>query len=120
MARRHLHPGLRAPLSLHLHGNEDRSQYTLCVDEKAASVVEGRDNPFFDEACEPTALEFCRGYQNQRAYTMEFARTLTDADLLIENRADITLPDGQHLAMSGVKVIDEAKLNKQPETEFLR
>lgn len=36
--------------------NEDRSQFTLCVDEKAASVVEGRDNPFFDEAGEPTDL----------------------------------------------------------------
>ena len=36
--------------------NEDRSQYTLCVDEKAAAVVEGRDNPFFDEAGEPTEI----------------------------------------------------------------
>ena len=75
--------------------NEDRSQFTLCVDEKAASVVEGRDNPFFDEAGEPTdlarsALEFCRDYQNQHAYTMEFARALAEADLLVENRADIT------------------------------
>lgn len=105
--------------------NEDRSQYTLCIDEKAAAVVEGRDNPFFDEAGEPTALarsalEFCRDYQNQHAYTLEFARALADADLLIENRADITLADGQRLAMSGFKVIDEARFNKLPEAEFLR
>ena len=38
------------------------------------------------------ALEFCRDYQNQHAYTMEFARALAEADLLVENRADITLP----------------------------
>ncbi|MFF7057997.1 SapC family protein [Achromobacter spanius] len=105
--------------------NEDRSQFTLCVDEKAASVVEGRDNPFFDEAGEPTdlarsALEFCRDYQNQHAYTMEFAQALAAADLLVENRADITLPDGQRLAMSGFKVIDEAKFNKLSDEEFLR
>ncbi|WP_459694700.1 SapC family protein, partial [Achromobacter xylosoxidans] len=37
-----------------------------------------------------------------------------------ENRADITLADGQRLAMSGFKVIDEARFNKLPEAEFLR
>ncbi|MNL35384.1 SapC [compost metagenome] len=88
-------------------------------------MVEGRDNPFFDEAGEPTdlarsALEFCRDYQNQHAYTMEFAQALAAADLLVENRADITLPDGQRLAMSGFKVIDEAKFNKLSDEEFLR
>ena len=51
---------------------------------------------------------------------MEFARALAEADLLVENRADITLPDGQRLAMSGFKVIDEAKFNKLPDEEFLR
>ncbi len=51
---------------------------------------------------------------------MEFTRALAEAELLVENRADITLADGQRLAMSGFKVIDEAKFNKLPEAEFLR
>ena len=105
--------------------DDERSQFTLCVDEKAASVVDGRDNPLFDEAGEPTdlarsALAFCRDYQSQHSYTMEFARAVVDADLLVENRADITLADGQCLAMSGFKVIDEARFNKLPDAEFLR
>ncbi|WP_233233245.1 SapC family protein [Bordetella sp. LUAb4] len=105
--------------------NADRSQFTLCVDEAADAVVEGRDNPFFDEAGEPTALarsalDFCRDYQNQHAFTTEFATALAEADLLVENRADITLADGQRLALSGFKVVDEAKFNKLPDETFLR
>ena len=90
------HPGLRAPLSLHLHGERGPQPVHAVRGREAASVVEGRDNPFFDEAGEPdlarSALEFCRDYQNQHAYTMEFARALAEADLLVENRADITCP----------------------------
>ena len=40
--------------------------------------------------------------------------------MLVENRADITLVNGQRLAMSGFKVIDEARFNKLPDDEFLR
>jgi len=105
--------------------NEDQSQFTLCIDEEAASVVEGDGNPLFDPAGEPTeltrhALEFCRDYQHQHAYTMEFCRAVSDAGLLIENRADITLPDGQHLSLTGFKVIDENKFNQLPDEVFLR
>lgn len=105
--------------------NADQSQFTLCVDTAAASVQESSDNPLFDtegKASELTrnALEFCREYQNQYAYTTEFSRALAEADLLVDNRADITLPDGQRLTLSGFKVIDEAKFNALPEQEFLR
>ena len=104
--------------------NEDRSQFTLCVDEGHLGG-RGPRQPVLRRsrrAHRPGAqlLEFCRDYQNQHAYTMEFARALAEADLLVENRADITLPDGQRLAMSGFKVIDEAKFNKLPDEEFLR
>ncbi|SHH80582.1 SapC family protein [Pollutimonas bauzanensis] len=105
--------------------NTDRGEYTLCIDEAAASVVEGRDHPLFNDDGSPSALsrsalDFCRDYQNQHAHTMEFMRALAEADVLVENRADITLPDGQRLSLSGFKIIDEAKFNKLPEDEFLR
>lgn len=105
--------------------NAEQSQFTLCVDMAAASLVESSDNPLFDDEGQPSkltssALEFCREYQNQHAYTAEFCRALAEADLLIENRADITLPDGQRLTLSGFKVVDEAKFNAMPEQEFLR
>ena len=99
--------------------NEDRSQFTLCVDEQAPRWSRAATIPSSTKPASPptwrAALEFCRDYQNQHAYTMEFARALAEADLLVENRADITLPDGQRLAMSGFKVIDEAKFNKLPD-----
>ena len=104
--------------------NEDRSQFTLCVDEQPPRWSRAATIPSSTKPASPptwrAALEFCRDYQNQHAYTMEFARALAEADLLVENRADITLPDGQRLAMSGFKVIDEAKFNKLPDEEFLR
>ena len=105
--------------------NSDQSQFTLCVDTAAANVVESGDSPLFDDEGQPSpltrsALEFCREYQNQYAHTVEFCRALAEADLLIENRADITLPDGQRLTLSGFKIIDEAKFNAMPEQEFLR
>ncbi len=105
--------------------NADQSQFTLCLDMAAANVVENRDNPLFDDEGKPSelarsALEFCREYQNQHAYTAEFCRALAEAELLVENRADITLPGGQRLTLSGFKVIDEAKFNALPEQEFLR
>ncbi len=105
--------------------NADRSQFTLCVDEAAGSVVTGRDSPFFDEAGAPTALtnnalDFCRDYQNQHVYTLEFAKALAEAGLLVDNRADVTLADGQRLALSGFKVVDEARFNQLPDETFLR
>ncbi|NYT85948.1 SapC family protein [Pollutimonas harenae] len=104
---------------------ENADQFTLCVDTLASSVVESAENSFFDNEGKPSeltrnALEFCREYQSQHAYTLEFSRALAEADLLVDNKADITLPNGQHLTLSGFKVIDEAKFNALPEQEFLR
>jgi len=105
--------------------NADQSQFTLCADMAAENITESSENPLFDAEGAPTpltrsALEFCREYQNQHAYTAEFCRALAGADLLVENRADVTLPDGQRLTLSGFKIIDEAKFNALPEPDFLR
>ncbi|OSQ36469.1 SapC family protein [Thalassospira mesophila] len=103
--------------------NEDKSQYTLCVDEDAKTVVEGTENPFFVDG-EPSeltksALDFCRDYQAHYAATTEFLKAITEAGLLVENRADATLADGRKLSLSGFKVIDEAKFNELDDETFL-
>lgn len=105
--------------------NEDRTEYTLCIDEAAAAVVPGSWNPLFDASDRPTALTrsalaFCRDYQAQIEPTQEFTRALAAAQLLVDHRADITLKDGQRLSLSGFKVIDEAKFNAMPDAEFCR
>lgn len=101
----------------------DKLQFTLCIDEAAESVVEGTGNAFFENG-EPTqltrnALEFCRAFQGEHAYTAEFAKAVAEADLLIENRADITLKNGAKLSLSGFRVIDEQRFNKLPDATFL-
>jgi len=103
--------------------NEEKSQYTLCVDEDAKTVVEGTENPFFVDG-EPSkmtqsALDFCRDYQAHYAATAEFLKAVTEAGLLVENRADATLADGRKLSLSGFKVIDETKFNELDDETFL-
>src|SRR5690606_17259787 len=95
---------------------ENANQFTLCVDTAASNVAENGDNPLFDEQGQPSeltrhALKFCQEYQGQHAHTLEFSRALAEADLLVENKADITLHNGQHLTLAGFKVIDEARFN---------
>jgi hypothetical protein len=105
--------------------NESRGELTLCIDEAATHLVDGRDAPLFDEDGKPTALTqnallFCRDYQGQHLAVAEFAEALQKADLLVENRADVTLKNGETLSLSGFQVIDEARFNQLPDEEFLR
>jgi hypothetical protein len=104
--------------------SEDKSELTLCIDEAAPALVSGGDNLFFADG-KPTAmttqaLSFCQDFQSHYNATAEFARALAAADLLVDNRADISLKNGETLSLSGFKVIDEARFNRLPEEEFLR
>ncbi|MDE1149842.1 MAG: SapC family protein [Azospirillaceae bacterium] len=104
--------------------NRDKSEFTLCIDEAAPVVGKGGANKLFQDG-QPTevtrnALAFCSDYQGHYAVTTEFVAALVKADLLVENRADVTLKDGQKLSLAGFKVIDEAKFNALPAEEFLR
>ncbi len=104
--------------------NEDKSKYTLCIDEAAPSLASNDENPLFDKdgPTETTnkALEFCRDFQGHLAYTAEFMEALAASDLLVDNRADITLKNGSKFALGGFKIIDEARFGKLPDSEFLR
>ncbi len=104
--------------------NQERTEFTLCIDEAAPAIVEGQSNRFFDDLgptdLTKSALAFCRDYQNQHTATVEFATALTEHDLLVDNRADITLRSGEKLGLVGFKVIDEARFHKLPDEEFLR
>jgi SapC. len=101
----------------------DKSEFTLCIDEAADAVIEGRDNPFFVDG-QPTeltgnALTFVKEFQAQGVFTAEFAQAVVDAGLLVDKRADISLVNGERLSLAGFKVIDEVLFNQLPAEELL-
>lgn len=104
--------------------NEDKSEYTLCIDEAAPSVVKGRKNPVFGKDGAPTeitnsALAFCREYQAHHVYTVGFLKALAEADLLVDHRAEVTLVGGEQLNLAGFQIIDEERFNDMPDARFL-
>jgi len=95
--------------------NADKSEYTLCIDEAAAAAVRGGGRPLFADG-KPTdlaqrVLAFCRDYQANHNATQAFVQAVAAADLLVDNRADVTLGSGERLSLAGFKVIDEARFN---------
>lgn len=101
----------------------ERGEFTLCLDMAAPGVGSGSNRLF--ENGEPTAftkaaLDFCRDYQAHFIFTSDFIAAVIEADLLVDNRADVTLGDGQKISLGGFKVIDEARFNALPNDTFLK
>lgn len=99
---------------------EDRN-FVLAVDAASARIVrsgeEGR--PLFDDG-KPSeltrqALEFCETFQMEAAATKEYGKALQAQGLLIERRADITLPDGRKYGLDGFRVVDAEKFTALPD-----
>lgn len=102
----------------------DKEQLTLCVDVDSTVTEEGGEQPFFDDAGEPTdlsknALEFCKSYHAAAQQTIEFSKTLADSGLLVDREAQINVAGNKRINFSGFKIIDEQKLSELPDKEFL-
>lgn len=89
--------------------------FALAIDAASGRVTPGGEAgvALFD-AGEPSvltgqALAFCDAFQVEAAATREFAQALVDQDLLIDRRADATLPDGRKLGLDGFRIIDAEK-----------
>ena len=101
----------------------DKLTYTLCVDEASEMLVDGDGQALFRDG-EPSeftesTLKFCSAFQGQAAATLEFASALKERGLLVENRADVSLKSGERLALSGFRMIDEAKFTGLADEVFL-
>lgn len=98
-------------------------KFALCVDEDSSLLRKSAEQTLFvggkPSATVQRALSFCSAYQSQSEQTREFAQAVHDADLLVPNRAEITLPSGEKLAMGGFSVIDEDKFAELPDATFL-
>lgn len=109
-----------------LAGDDGDERLTLCIDTKAASVTtrDAKDaNPLFEEG-EPTeltqnAIKFCEEYQTMFNATKAMVALIEKHDLMTEQTSKITLPDGETHNISGFQGIDEAKLNKLSDEDFL-
>lgn len=90
-------------------------------DRVAASGEEGV--PLFEDGrpSEVTrqALAFCDAFQAEAAATRAFAEALTAQGLLIERRADATLPDGRKLGLNGFQVVDADRFAALPDDVVL-
>ncbi|WP_292225339.1 SapC family protein [Brevundimonas sp.] len=95
--------------------------FALAIDAGTDRVDQtgGEGAPLFDEG-QPTdltrqALAFCDAFQGEAAATNAFAKALTTEGLLIERRADATLPDGRKLAVGGFQIVDADRFAALPD-----
>lgn len=95
--------------------------FALAIDAGSERVMDDGEEgvPLFENdkpsALTQSALDFCGAFQNDIAKTRAFADALKAQDLLIDRRADATLPDGRKLGLDGFQVIDAEKLSKLPD-----
>lgn len=75
-------------------------------DEGAALFEDGKPSELTRQA-----LAFCDTFQSEAAATRAFAEALKAQDLLIDRRADATLPDGRKLGLDGFQIVDAEKLS---------
>lgn len=76
-------------------------------EEGAPLFEDGKPAPVLAEA-----LSFCDLFQAEIESTRAFSEALTAQNLLIDRRADATLPGGRKLALDGFKIIDADAFSK--------
>ncbi|WP_129778242.1 SapC family protein [Peristeroidobacter soli] len=94
---------------------EHRDGVALGIDAASERIVRDGDEgqPLF-ESGEPTdvtrqALQFCDAYRAEADVTQAFCQALQTQNLLIDRRADATLPNGRKFAVDGFRIVDVNK-----------
>ncbi|WP_338447307.1 SapC family protein [Pelagerythrobacter marensis] len=102
-------------------GPVDSDRFVLAIDAGSDRVVQDGEEgtPLFEDG-EPSdltrrALAFCEAFQGEAAATRAFAEALAAQDLLIDRRADATLPDGRKFGLEGFKIVDREKFADLPD-----
>lgn len=89
--------------------------FILAIDSASERVAkEGSEGAALFEDGKPSditkqALEFSNAFQAEAAQTKAFAEALKAQSLLIDRRADATLPDGRKLGLDGFQIVDAEK-----------
>lgn len=91
--------------------------FALAIDAASDRVVQsGEAGTALFEADGPStltreAMAFCNTFQAEADATAAFAAALRAQDLLIDRRADATLPDGRKLGLDGFQVVDTERFS---------
>lgn len=94
----------------------DEKTFTLCIDEAYGGCnQQGRGQRLFGEDGKPApytenVLKFLQEYQAQFARTQLFCRRLKELELLEPMQAQVTVPTGEKMSLTGFLAVDRAKL----------
>lgn len=106
-------------------GTTNPDGFVLAIDAGSDRVVrEGEEGAPLFEGGKPSqltqqALAFCDTFQAEAAATRTFAEALKAQNLLINQRADATLPDGRKIGLDGFQIVDAEKLTELADTLVL-
>jgi len=100
--------------------NDEGQTFTLCIDEKFSGCnTDGEGERLFDDAGEKTpylenVLTFLQDYQKEFVRTQAFVTALKELDILEPMTAQVTLADGQQMALAGFLSVSREKLKNLP------
>ena len=99
--------------------SEDKSTYTLCIDEDYAGCDPTGEagEKLYDEDGKPgaylqRALEFTRNFEVENRRTKEFCKLLEEHDLLDPINAQLVMPDGAKRSLTGLHIVSRERLKK--------
>lgn len=96
--------------------SEDGKTFTLCIDSAFSGInQQGRGQRLFEEDGKAApytedVLKFLQEYEAQFARTQAFCRKLKELDLLEPMQAQVTVPGGEKLSLTGFLAVSRAKL----------
>lgn len=99
--------------------------FVLAIDGAADRILrEGGEGVALFEDGAPAeltreAMTFCEAFAGEAAATQAFAQALIAAGLLVDRRADVTLPDGRKLGLEGFQIVDGEKFAALPDETAL-
>lgn len=107
-----------------LMDNPEDKQFVLCLDEASDMLGETGEYALFDGE-NPSdftkgAMEFCAALRQQGEATDEFIKALHEHKLLTANDAQIPMPDGSRLQLSGFQIVDPKKFEELPDNIYLQ
>ena len=99
--------------------------FALAIDAASERVARsGEEGTALFDADQPAkltqdAMAFCNTFQSEAAATRAFGDALRAQNLLIDRRADATLPDGRKLGLDGFQVVDTERFANLDEAVVL-